>query len=62
MIWLSTGLGFNQVGDFLFCETSFKIEALKLKDESFLQEFLQNWSFEAQRRIISARLPSKLKH
>ena len=30
MIWLSTGLGFNQVRDSLFCETSFKnFEAAK---------------------------------
>ena len=32
----------------LLCETSFKIEALKLKNEAFLRDFLQNWSFEAQ--------------
>ena len=45
----------------LFCETSFKIEALKLKNEAFLRDFLQNWSFEDQKRSISARLPSKKK-
>ena len=45
----------------LFCETSFKIEALKLKNEAFLRDFLQNWSFETQKRSFSARLPSKLK-
>ena len=45
----------------LFCETSFKIEALKLKNEAFLRDFLQNWSFEDQKRSFSARLPSKLK-
>ena len=45
----------------LFCETSFKIEALKLKNEAILPDFLQNWSFEAQKQNISARLPSKLK-
>ena len=44
----------------LFCETSFKIEALKLKNEAFLRDFLQNWSFEDQKRSFSARLPSKL--
>ena len=43
----------------LFCETSFKNEALKLKNEAFLRDFLQNWSFEAQKRSISARLVSK---
>ena len=45
----------------LFCETSFKIEALKLKNEAFLRDFLQNWSIEAPKRSFSARLPSKLK-
>ena len=44
----------------LFCETSFKNEGLKLKNEAFLRDFLQNWSFEDQKRSISARLPSKL--
>ena len=62
-----------------FCETSFKIEAVKLKKRSF--DFLQKWNFEAQKtqlfcetsfknetlnfeapkRSISARLPSKMK-
>ena len=45
----------------LFCETSFKFEALKLKNEAILRDFLQKWSFEAQKRSNSARLPSKLK-
>ena len=45
----------------LFCETSFKIEALKPKNEAFLRDFLQKWSFEAQKRSFCARLPSKLK-
>ena len=45
----------------LFCETSFKIEALKLKNEAILRDFLQKWSFEAPKRSISARLPSKTK-
>ena len=45
----------------LFCETSFKIEALKLKNETFLRDFLEKWSFETQKRNISARLPSKMK-
>ena len=44
----------------LFCETSLKIEALKLKNEAFLRDFLQNWSFEAQKQSFSARLPSKM--
>ena len=44
-----------------FCETSFKNESLKLKSEAFLQDFLQKWIFEAQKRSFSARLPSKIK-
>ena len=44
-----------------FCETSFKIEALKLKNEAFVRDFLQNWSFEAQKRSFCARRPSKMK-
>ena len=43
-----------------FCETSFKNEALKLKNEAFVRDFLQKWSFEDQKRSISARLPSKI--
>ena len=45
----------------LFCETSFKNEALKIKNEAFLRDFLQKWSFEAQKRSFCARLPSKMK-
>ena len=45
----------------LFCETSFKNEALKIKNEAFLRDFLQNWSFEDQKRSFSARFPSKMK-
>ena len=44
----------------LFCETSFKIEALKLKNAGILRDFLQKRSFEAQKRSFSARLPSKM--
>ena len=44
-----------------FCETSFKNEALKLKNGAFVRDFLQKWSFEDQKRSISARLPSKMK-
>ena len=44
-----------------FCETSFKNETLKLKNEAFLRDVLQNWTFEAQKRSFSARLPSKTK-
>ena len=45
----------------LFCETSFKNAVLKLKNEAFLLDFHQKLSFEAQKRNISARLPSKMK-
>ena len=45
----------------LFCETSFKNATLKLQNEAFLRDFLQNWSFEDQKPSISARFPSKLK-
>ena len=63
VIWMSNDLRFKWCGcqTKLFCETSFKIEVLKVKNEAFLQDFLQNWSFEAQKRSFSARLPSKLK-
>ena len=45
----------------LFCETSFKNEAVKLKNEPFLRDLLQKWSFEALKRSFSTRLHSKLK-
>ena len=45
----------------LFYETAFKTEASKLKNEAFLRDFLQKWSFEALKRSFSARLPSKMK-
>ena len=45
----------------LLCETSFKNEALKIKNEAFARDFLQKWSFEAQKRSFCARLPSKIK-
>ena len=45
----------------LFCETSFKTEASKLKNQAFLRNFLQKWSFEALKRSFSASLPSKMK-
>ena len=61
VIWLINDLGFKWVGDFLFCETSFKNEALKLTNKEFLWDFLPKWTFEYQKRSISARLPSKMK-
>ena len=60
--WLSTDVWFKWFCQTkLFCETSFKNAALKLKNETFLRDFLQKWSFEDQKRNFSARLPSKLK-
>ena len=62
VIWLSTDVWFKWFCQTkLFCETSFKIEALKIKNEAFLRDFLQNCSIEAQKRSFSARLPSKWK-
>ena len=43
----------------LFCETSFKNEASKLKNPAFLRCFLQKWSFEALKRSFSARFLQK---
>ena len=37
-----------------------KKEALKLKNETFLRDFLQKQSFEDQKRKFSARLPSNI--
>ena len=67
--WLSIDLGFlsdlvgNQVEiQMIWLSTlHWKIEALKLKNEAFLRDFLQKWSFEAQKRSFCARLPSKMK-
>ena len=61
MIWLSTWLKLWSYQKKAFCETSFTNGTLKLKNEAFLRDFLQNWSCEAQKRSFSARLPSKLK-
>ena len=60
--WLSTDVWFKWFCQTkLFCETSFKNVALQLKNEAFLPDFFQNWSFATQKRSFSARLPSKLK-
>ena len=40
--------------------TTHKMELRNSKNEAFLQDFLQKWSFEAQKRSFSARLPSKM--
>ena len=49
MIWGSSELVFN------WC-----VIQIILSNEAFARDFLQNWSFEAQKRSISARLPSKM--
>ena len=60
--WLSTDVWFKLFCQTkYFCETSFKNEALKIKKEAFLRDFLQKRSFEDQKGSFSARLPSKLK-
>ena len=62
VIWLSTDVWFKWFcRTKLFCETSFKNEALKLKNEAFVRDFLQKRSFEDQKRSFCARLPSKMK-
>ena len=61
VFWLSTDVWvkcFCQTK--LFCETSFKHEALKL-NEAFVRDFLQKWSFEAQRSFC-ARHTRQLKN
>ena len=42
VIWLSTGLGFKLVGDFPFCEASFKNEALNSKAKLFCETSFKN--------------------
>ena len=37
-----------------FCETSFKNEALKLKNEAFLRDFLQKWHVD---ETLDLRIP-----
>ena len=62
VIWLSTDVWckwFCQTK--LFCEISLRNEALKIKNEAIPRDFLQNWSFQDEKRSFSARLPSKLK-
>ena len=62
VIWLSTDVWFKWFCQTkLLCETCFKMEALKLKNEAFLRDFLQKRSFEDQKWSFSARLPSKTK-
>ena len=59
VIWLLIGLRFKWFGCHLIWDV--KNEALKLKNEAFLRDFLQKWNFETQKRSFSARLPAKMK-
>ena len=53
VIWLSNDVWFKWFCQTkLFCETSFKKDALKLKHEAFARDFLQKWSFEDQKRTF----------
>ena len=62
VIWLPTDVWFKWFCQTkLLCETSFKNEALKIKNEAFLRDFLQKWIFAHQKRSNSAGLPSKMK-
>ena len=64
VIWLSTDVWFKWFCQTKhLCETSFKNEALKLKNEAFVRDFLQNWSCEAQKRETSFKIEAlKLKN
>ena len=66
MSWLSIDLRFKWFG----CQTvwgssdlvaNWCVIQMVLSNEAFLRDSLQNWSFEAPKRSISAGLPSKLK-
>ena len=63
MIWGSSDLVVNWFGiqasrRFPFLRDSLQNEALKLKNEAFVRDFLQKWSFAAQKRSFCVRLPS----
>ena len=66
LIWLSIDLRFKRVGCQLIWGSSDLVVnrcviEMSLSNEAFLRDFLQKWSFEAQRRSFCARLPSKMK-
>ena len=54
VIWMSNDLRFKWFGCQLMCDSN------DFAKEAFLRDFLQNWSFEDQKRSFCARLPSKL--
>ena len=66
MSWLSIDLRFKWFGCQMIWGSSelvvnWCVIQIILSNEAFLRDFLQNWSFEAQKRSFSARLPSKTK-
>ena len=66
MSWLSIDLRFKWFGCQMIWGSSdlvvnWCVIQMILSNAAFLRDFLQNWSFEAPKRNISARLPSKMK-
>ena len=66
MSWLSIDLRFKWFGCQMIWGSSdlvvnWCVIQMILSNEAFLRDFLQNWSFETQKRSFSARLPSKMK-
>ena len=61
LIGKSLNLRFNWCEvQLIWDSSSSRIEIWKLKNEAFQRDFLQNWSFPAQKRNFWAKLPSKL--
>ena len=65
MSWLSIDLRFKWFGCQMVWGSSdlvanWCVIQMILSNEAFLRDSLQNWSFEAPKRNISARLPSKI--
>ena len=66
MSWLSIDLRFKWFGCQMIWGSSelvvnWCVIQMILSNEAFLRDSLQNWSFEAQKRSFSARLPSNMK-
>ena len=66
MNWLSIDLRFKWFGCQMIWGLSdlvvnWCVVQMILSNEAFLRDFLRKWSFEAQKRSFSARLPSKMK-
>ena len=65
MSWLSIDLRFKWFGCQMIWGSSdlvvnWCVIQMISSNEAFLRDFLQKWSFEAQKRSFSARLPSKI--